>query len=249
MNIYHTIREQQQEKQKAIAIVIDPDKVNREVLLMEISRIEHECIRYIFVGGSLLSDDFSVRIINDLKAITNIPVISFPGNAMQINTSADAVLFLSLLSGRNPEYLIGQHVVSAPRLYASGIEVIPTGYILIDGGTVSSTSYISNTEPIPADKPDITACTAIAAEMLGMKLLYLEAGSGAKFPVASSTIEKVRNVTTIPIITGGGIKTPEDVSNAAIAGADIMVLGSVLEENFHRLHYLADALENHNVLA
>ncbi|PLW97379.1 MAG: geranylgeranylglyceryl/heptaprenylglyceryl phosphate synthase [Marinilabiliales bacterium] len=243
MHLYQKILSEQKRNEKSIAIVIDPDKTDRRKLMHEVKRISHSNIRYIFVGGSLLSDDFSVSIINALKDHTDIPVISFPGNAMQINTAADAILYLSLLSGRNPEYLIGQHVVSAPKLYASSIEVISTGYLLIDGGVMSSTAYVSNTTPIPSNKPYIAACTAIAAEFLGMKMLYLEAGSGALFPVSQKMIQKVREVTSIPIITGGGIKTPEDIRNAASAGADIMVLGSVLEENFSSLPYLAGALE------
>lgn len=246
MTVYASILKRKAANKKSIAIVIDPDKANKELIINELSKITSESIRYIFVGGSLLSEDFTSSIIDILKKHSKLPIISFPGNVMQINTSANAILFLSLISGRNPEYLIGQHIVSAPRLHASGIEVIPTGYILIDGGNVSSTTYISNTLPIPSTKTDIAACTALAGEMLGLKLLYLEAGSGAVTPVSQQMIKKVRGVTTIPIITGGGIRTPEEMLNAAEAGADIIVLGSVLEKDFSKLHNMGKTLDEYN---
>jgi len=246
MTVYANILKQKAKNKKSIAIVIDPDKANKEIIIHELSKITSESIRYIFVGGSLLSEDFTSGIINVLKEHSKLPIISFPGNVMQINTSANAILFLSLISGRNPEYLIGQHIVSAPRLHASGIEVIPTGYILIDGGNISSTTYISNTLPIPSTKTDIAACTALAGEMLGLKLLFLEAGSGAITPVSPQMIKKVRGVTSIPIIIGGGIRTSKDMLNAAEAGADIIVLGSLLEKDFSKLHNMGKILDEYN---
>jgi putative glycerol-1-phosphate prenyltransferase len=155
----------------------------------------------------------------------------FPGNVIQISDKADGILFLSLISGRNPEYLIGQHVISAPTLKRSGIEVIPTAYILIENGKTTSVEYISNTVPIPADKPEIVVATALAGEMLGMKLIYLEAGSGAAKSVALGIISEVRKNTNLPILVGGGIRNAEDASKIFASGADLIVIGSAVEEN------------------
>src|SRR5690606_37228031 len=143
------------------------------------------------------------------KSATSIPVIIFPGSANQICDSADGILLLSLISGRNPEFLIGAHVTAAARLRVSGIEILPTAYMLIDGGAATTVSYISNTLPLPADKPDIAACTAMAGEMLGLRLIHMDAGSGAKNPVPNAIIRAVREAVDLPIIVGGGIRTAD----------------------------------------
>lgn len=185
----------------------------------------------ILVGGSLITNGFFERCISVIKEQTDIPVILFPGNIMQINNQADAILFLSLISGRNPDMLIGKHVLAAPTLKKSGLEVIPTGYMLIDGGNITSVSYMSNTTPIPADKAGIAACTAMAGEMLGMKLIYMDAGSGAKNPIPASLIREVKQNISAPVFVGGGMRTPEAVKAACDAGADIVVVGNAIEKD------------------
>jgi len=225
MNIYNRIS---QSRKKGIAILIDPDKNTPVTLEKILQNCNQFGVDFIFVGGSLVVGNTS-EIITYIKLRTEIPVVIFPGNVIQISDKADGILFLSLISGRNPEYLIGQHVIAAPTLKKSGIEVIPTAYILIENGRTTSVEYISNTVPIPADKPEIVVATALAGEMLGMKMIYLEAGSGAAKSVALGIISEVRKSTTIPILVGGGIKSGEDAKKIFEAGADIVVIGSAVE--------------------
>ncbi len=220
----------QDSSRKQLAVLIDPDKQSVETLLPLIQLAENARVDLFFVGGSLLLENSFEQTIQTIKANSKIPVIIFPGNNYQISKHADAVLFLSLISGRNPEYLIGQHVVAAPLLKEAGIETIPTGYILIDGGRISTTSYITQTVPIPNDKPDIAVATALAGEMLGMKLIYLEAGSGAAKTVSSKMIAAVKQSITVPLIVGGGIRSGEQAEEVCRAGADVVVVGNVLEK-------------------
>jgi putative glycerol-1-phosphate prenyltransferase len=166
-----------------------------------------------------------------IKSLTSIPIILFPGSPLQLSSQADALLLLSLISGRNAEYLIGNHVVAAPFLRESGIEIVPTGYMLINGGKQTSVSYMSNTQPIPADKPDIALATAMAGEMLGLKIIYLDAGSGAINPVPLNMIASIAAGVSIPVIVGGGIRTPDAVRNAYESGADVVVVGNATETN------------------
>lgn len=216
--------------EKKLALLIDPDKQSEGNLLHLIELAENNRTDFFFIGGSLLIGERFEKIVGSIKAHSQIPVIIFPGNNFQISRQADAILFLSLISGRNPEYLIGQHVVAAPALKKSNIEVIPTGYLLIDGGRISSTSYITQTIPIPNDKPDIAVATALAGEMLGMKLIYLEAGSGAANPVSGEMIRMVKRNISVPLIVGGGIRSGEQAEGICRAGADIIVIGNVLEK-------------------
>jgi len=215
-------------KQKLFSLHIDPEKYNERSLHHVIRLANESEVDFIFLGGSLLSDtlDHTVKMIRDF---TEIPIVLFPGNLMQISHRADGILFLSLISGRNPELLIGNHVLAANMLKKSRLEVIPTGYILINGGNTSSVEYISNTKPIPGDKPDIIASTAIAGELLGHRLIYLESGSGANQSVYSRAIKYVKEHISIPLVVGGGLKTPEDVERVCLAGADMVVVGNAIE--------------------
>jgi putative glycerol-1-phosphate prenyltransferase len=197
----------------------------------------------IFVGSSLLTGGSMDECISVLKKNCNIPVVIFPGSAMQVSAKADALLFLSLISGRNAELLIGKHVVAAPLLKASGIEVIPTGYMLIDPGHPTSVSYMSNTQPVPHDKNDIAACTAMAGEMLGMKLIFMDAGSGARVTVSQSMITEVSANISAPLIVGGGIKSPEKAIELCNAGATVVVVGNSIEKEEGLVYEMADAIK------
>lgn len=229
---------------KQLAVLIDPDKQSVKTLLPLIQLAENARVDFFFVGGSLLLENTFEQTIETIKANSKIPVVIFPGNNYQISKQADAVLFLSLISGRNPEYLIGQHVTAAPLLKEANIETIPTGYLLIDGGRISTTSYITQTVPIPNDKPDIAVATALAGEMLGMKLIYLEAGSGAENFVSTKMIQAVKKNISVPLIVGGGIRTGEQAEEICKAGADIIVVGNILEKQPELLMEIALAIHS-----
>ncbi|HKO82267.1 MAG TPA: geranylgeranylglyceryl/heptaprenylglyceryl phosphate synthase, partial [Chitinophagaceae bacterium] len=196
--IYHSITEKKKQGKKSFAVLTDPDKVNKPMLdeLIELSIAAK--VDYLLVGGSLVISNHLDECVQHIKQHCDIPVILFPGSPSQISKYADALLYLSLISGRNPELLIGQHVVSAPFVKQSGLEIMPTGYIVVDGGAPTTVSYISNAAPVPADKNEIAMCTAMAGEMLGMKLIYMDSGSGAKRPIAESMIEAVAKSISTP---------------------------------------------------
>lgn len=227
-----------------MAVLIDPDKSSENQLQQLVQYAQNAWIHYFFIGGSLLFNHTMNEVVSYLKANTEIPVILFPGNPSQISPLADGILLLSLISGRNPDLLIGRHVESAPLLKSSPLEVISTGYILIDGGKSTSVSYISNTTPIPSDKPDIAVATAIAGELLGLKSIYLEAGSGALHPVPLTTIRRVKKNIDIPLIVGGGIRTKEQLSDAFEAGANIVVIGTAIENQPELIQSFAEVLTN-----
>lgn len=224
-NIYHLFKQDK----KQIATLIDPDKA--DVISLKKLVEATASADFYFIGGSLLNEDNIEKIILALKQLTSKPVIIFPGNGMQICDKADAILLLSLISGRNPELLIGQHVQFASILKNSGLEIISTGYILIDGGKPTSVSYISNTTPIPNNKPEIAAATAIAGTQLGLKCIYLEAGSGAEIVISTDCINMVKAQIDVPLIVGGGIKSKAQIQAAFNAGADIVVIGNALEKD------------------
>ena len=230
-SFYQQISEAKSKEKKQIAILIDPDKIQLDTFSKLIQKINDSSIDYVFVGGSLLLDDCLRDIISQLKKETNKPIIIFPGSNWHVDEQADALLFLSLISGRNADLLIGKHVEAAPILSRKNIEIISTGYILIDGGKATTVSYISNTVPIPDNKPEIALATAMAGEMIGMKCIYLDAGSGAEKPVSVETIRAVSKHCSSPIIVGGGIKTKEGIAQAHHAGADIVVIGNHIETN------------------
>lgn len=213
------------------AMLIDPDKKPDEVFYERVLNASKAGVNLFFVGGSLLQDDFLEQTVDVLKSVSNVPVVLFPGSAMQITKNADAILFLSLISGRNPDLLIGQQVVAAPYVKKSGLESIATGYMLIDGGTMTTAHYISQTRPIPSSNIAVAVNTALAGEMLGLSAIYLDCGSGAKAPVSADMIRAVSEAVDIPVIVGGGIRTTHEVESAAKAGATVVVVGNALEEN------------------
>jgi putative glycerol-1-phosphate prenyltransferase len=185
-------------------------------------------------------------VVKQIKDNVSIPVILFPGSSLQIDANADAILFLSLISGRNPDLLIGQHVVAAPILKNNKLEVIPTGYVLINSGKTTSVAYISNTIPIPDDKYSLAACTAMAGEMLGLRLIYLDAGSGAEREINSKMITAVRKAVDVPLVVGGGINTSQKALNALEAGADLIVIGNALEKDPKLLIEISDKVYDWN---
>lgn len=245
--IYQTMKDSSEAKRKQFALLLDPDKISPENIDELISQAIETAVDYIFFGGSLLTSDTIDESICYIKSKCSIPIVLFPGNPTQVNKNADGLFFLSLISGRNPELLIGHHVLSAPIIKQSGLEVIPTGYILIDGGKITSVSYISNTTPIPANKPDIAGCTAMAGQMLGMKVMYMDAGSGADNPIPAKVISAVKQgANDCPVVVGGGIRTPEQAIIAANAGADIIVVGNAIEKDKDLLKTICRAVHQLN---
>lgn len=218
-------------RQKLLAVLIDPDKMSFD----NNSSVWHLLDRHrpdlLLVGGSLLTVGDVHQTVTWLKTRFDIPLWLFPGNYQHLTSAADALLLLSLVSGRNPDFLIGQHVAAAPLIQRMNLTAIPTAYMLVDGGVPTTVSYISNTQPIPANKPDVAVATAMAAELLGMKMIYLEAGSGAANPVPPAMIAAVRQAVGLPLIVGGGIRSTASLENAYVAGADIAVIGTAWEQN------------------
>lgn len=216
--------------EKMIVLLIDPDKQTTDSLTHLVTIAQKADIDFFLMGGSIIATSLSEQL-KLIKQLTNIPVFLFPGNLLQLCNKADGILLLSLLSGRNAEFLIGNHVNAAPFLKNSGMEIISTGYILIDTGKRTSVEYMSNTVPIPSNKPEIAVATAMAGEMLGQKLIYLEGGSGADSTISKELISSVRKNISIPLIVGGGIRDEKTASEIFDAGADIIVIGSIAEEN------------------
>ncbi|KFD38475.1 geranylgeranylglyceryl/heptaprenylglyceryl phosphate synthase [Schleiferia thermophila] len=247
-SILYTITQKKSSGQKMMAALIDPDKNDRRSLVRIVQNSQMADIDFFFIGGSLLIKDELDQTIALIKEHSEIPCVLFPGSVMQISSKADAILFLSLISGRNPEFLIGNHVIAAPYIRQTSLEVIPTGYMLIHCGNTTTAHYISATLPIPSDKDDIAAVTAMAGEMLGFKLIYLDAGSGASHPIRPSMIEAVRQSVEIPIIVGGGIRSALQAKQTYDAGADILVIGNALEKNASLIQQLAEVAKNPGVI-
>ena len=201
-------------------------------------------VDYFLVGGSLVISSYLDECIQYIKKSCSIPVVLFPGSPSQVSSYADGLLYLSLISGRNPELLIGQHVVSAPIVRKSGLEIMSTGYMVIDGGAPTTVSYISNATPLPSDKNEIAMCTAMAGEMLGMKLIYMDAGSGARRAIAETMIEKVATCIEVPLIVGGGITQPEKAYLNCKAGADVIVVGNAIEKDPMLIKEIASAVHS-----
>ncbi len=245
-NFLSKIYQLKNEGKKSLAVLIDPDQTEQSVL-----NIAHLCqansIDFVFVGGSLTTAGVLSEAIKNIKKNYFGKIYIFPGNEFMIDNKADGILFLSLLSGRNPEYLIGKQLVAAPIIAASNLEVIPTAYLLIDGGKETSVSYVSNTKPIPADKPDIAMATALAGKMLGMHCIYLDAGSGALNPIPAKMISSVVKSVNLPLIVGGGIRNIESATNAYSAGADLIVIGNGAEDDRSIIEQIAAVRDSFSV--
>ncbi len=218
-------------KQKLLAILLDPDKVELSDIPKTIQKINNSSANLIFIGGSLLFKNVLDAFVKIAKEHTTLPIVLFPGSAMQITNNADAILFLQLISGRNSDYLIGNQVIAAPLLKQTNLEVISTGYMLIESGRETTASYISNTKPIPSHKPEIAMATAMAGEYIGNKIIYMDGGSGALNPIPLKMIEQVAKNVTLPIIIGGGLKTRQEIDAVFNAGATVVVVGTAFEKD------------------
>lgn len=246
MSILTQLEQAKLQGQKKFVVLIDPDKVRLGNMDNVLDNAVKANVDYFFIGGSLIVNNQLDQCLLTIKERCHIPMILFPGSSLQLSWKADAILFLSLISGRNPDLLIGNHVIAAPYLKLSPLEVIPTGYMLMDGGADTSVLYMSNTRPIPTHKEDIAVCTAMAGEMLGLRLLYMDAGSGAKIPINEEIIESVSGAVSVPLVVGGGIKTPEKAAANAAAGADVIVVGNAIEKNPNLVTEMAEAIHQFN---
>ena len=231
MNIFQTLTHIRDQKGAGYIVLIDPDKKNESLIEQQVSVANEAGVDALFVGGSLMMDSKCHERVARIKSASDIPVIFFPGGLSQLNPHYDAMLFMSVISGRNPHYLIGEQVLSAPVVKDLGIETIPTGYMLFDGGANSTVEFMSGTQPLPLHRPDIAVAHALASEYLGKKLIYLEAGSGAHESVPDETIKRICSQVSVPVIVGGGIKTPEDARRKVEAGATFIVTGTAVEES------------------
>jgi putative glycerol-1-phosphate prenyltransferase len=242
--IYESLLAKKREGKKSFAVLIDPDHVDAERIEKLAGLAVSAGVDYLFVGGSLVISNHLDEVVRQIRNRCSIPVILFPGTPSQVSPYADGLLYLSLISGRNPELLIGQHVISAPAVRKSGLEIISTGYMVIDGGAPTTVSYISNASPIPADKNEIALCTAMAGEMLGMKLIYMDAGSGARHPIREEMIACVAGSIEVPLVVGGGIRDPEKAYRNCRAGADIVVVGNAIEKDAGLIREMSAAIHS-----
>ena len=241
--IFNYLLSVKEEKGAGYIVLIDPDKNSEKSLEENISKINECGVDAIFVGGSLILDNNCEKRVKIIKSLSKLPIIFFRGGISQLNKYYDAMLFMSILSGRNPHYLIGEQVIAAPIVKDLGIETIPTGYLIIDGGSNSSVQFMSGSNPIPIEKPDILVAHALAAQYLGKKIVYLESGSGAKNPIPNHLLEAVKRYIDIPIIVGGGIRTPESAYEKVQAGATFVVTGTVIEnDDTNIIKAFADAI-------
>jgi putative glycerol-1-phosphate prenyltransferase len=245
--IYQSLLDKKTKGLKSFAVLVDPDKVDGRKADDLCRKAVEATVDYILVGGSLVVTNHLDEVVSRIKQNCNIPVILFPGSPSQLTRHADALLYLSLISGRNPELLIGQHVISAAAVRQSGLEIISTGYMVIDGGAPTTVSYISNASPIPADKYEIAVCTAMAGEMLGQKLIYMDAGSGAKKPIHEDMIAAVAKHISIPVIVGGGITDPEKAYLNCKSGADLIVVGNAIEKDISLIREMSSAIHQTSV--
>ncbi|WP_324673758.1 geranylgeranylglyceryl/heptaprenylglyceryl phosphate synthase [Hymenobacter sp. GOD-10R] len=229
-NLHEALSKRRTRGQKSLAVLLDPDHLDEAGCrhLLELS--EEHPVDYFLMGGSLVMSTHQASLIRFIKSRSAVPVLLFPSHSLHLDTQADGILLLSLISGRNPDFLIGQHVIAAPLLRASNLQILSTGYMLVDTGRQTTASYMSNTTPLPYDKPTIAACTAMAGEQLGLRLMYLDGGSGAMYPVSPAMIRAVRQAVEVPLFVGGGINTAEKAQAALAAGADVIVIGNQIEK-------------------
>ena len=244
MDIYNHILQSKKESHKLFSVLIDPDKQSEKTLIKILNKANKAKIDFFFVGGSLMTDNNLNECISLIRKNSSVPVILFPGNSMQVTNQAHGILLLSLISGRNAEMLIGRQVIAAPILKKSSLEILSTGYMLIDSGKQTTASYISNTTPIPHEKDDIALCTAIAGEMLGFKLIFMDGGSGAINPISNQMISKVSNEIDTPLIIGGGINSAKIAVEKCKAGADIIVVGNAIEKSTKLIEEISIAIHN-----
>jgi len=242
--IYESLVVKKSRGEKSFAVLVDPDKVDAEAIDELISLAIEARVDYFLVGGSLVISNHLDEVVLRFKQHCKIPIILFPGSPSQLSKHADALLYLSLISGRNADLLVGQHVISAPFVKQTGLEIMSTGYMVIDGGAPTTVSYISNASPIPADKNEIAMCTAMAGEMLGMKLIYMDSGSGAKRTINEAMIQIVAKNIQVPLVVGGGIATPEKAYLNCKAGADVIVVGNAIEKDITLIKEMAAAIHS-----
>lgn len=245
-SIYQEMLDRKARGQKSFILLIDPDKFDKKIGQALHEQDAYNQADFLFVGGSLINGSNINWTILEIKSYTERPVIIFPGSNMHIDLAADGILFLSLISGRNPEFLIGQHIVAAPFLKKSRLEVLATGYMLVEGGQATTVSYISNTTPIPYDKPEVAACTAIAGEMLGLKLIYADAGSGAQKSISKKMIHSIRKAIDVPLMIGGGIRSATKAREILEAGADTIVVGNAAEKDPGLIREIAEEIKKVN---
>ncbi len=229
--IYKDILSAKKNQEKLLAVLIDPEKFIVKNSISFFEKVHQSMVTHIFVGGSTDKNYQTEKVVSEIKIRTHLPIILFPGDVRQMTHKADGILFLSLLSGRNPTYLIEQQILAAPILQKLNLEVLPTGYILIDGGKTTAVEKVSKTKPIAQSKVNLIVNTALAGEYLGKKIIYLEAGSGATVPVDAKIITQVKTNLTIPLIVGGGINSKKQLKNAYDSGADMVVIGTAFEKN------------------
>ncbi len=240
--ILEELNQRKKQGRPGFALLVDPDRTQPAEMIRLAEQANEAQVDYLLMGGSLIVHHQMDACIRAFKSYSSIPVVLFPGSPAQVSPEADALLFLALISGRNPELLIGQHVQAAPMVRQSGLEVISTGYMLIDGGAPTTASYMSHAHPIPGDKPDIALCTAWAGELLGKQLLYMDAGSGAPHPIQEEMIEKVAAQTGVPLFVGGGIRVPECAYRAARMGATMVVVGNAIEKEPRLMQEMSQAI-------
>ena len=244
MSVLSKLNDCVEKKGAGFIVLIDPDKKNDKNIDQLVEKAHQNGVDAIFVGGSIMMDGLYHKRVERIKSISEIPVILFPGGVNQINKHYDAMLFMSLLSGRNSHYLIGEQVIAAPIVKDYGIETIPTGYLLIDGGSPTSVEVISGTKPLPSNRPDIIVSHALAAQFLGMELIYLEAGSGALNEVPGDVVKKVADEINIGLIVGGGICTPEDANSIVNSGASFVVIGSAIEKSAELMEEFSSSIHS-----
>jgi phosphoglycerol geranylgeranyltransferase len=247
-NLYDTLSKRRQHGYKSLAVLLDPDNLDEVGCQRVLELSTQHIVDYFFVGGSLVMTSHQAALIRLLKSRSEVPVLLFPSNSLHLDAQADGILLLSLISGRNPDFLIGQHVVAAPLLRQSNLEILPTGYMLVDTGRQTTASYMSGTTPLPHDKPTIAACTAMAGEQLGLRLIYLDGGSGALYPVSPDMIQAVRQAVEIPLIVGGGINTIDKAEAALHAGADVIVIGNQIEKAPEFLAQVSQVVQRFNTV-